>query len=183
MKLIWLDLETTGLDPVTDKILEVGCVVTDPHLFEVDRFHAVVKERLWLETIDPVVVEMHGKSGLLADVCRPTALDREFIESRLVSFLTGQGLGKDCYLAGSSVHFDRSFLARHMPEVLKRVSHRMLDVTTLFLLAKAWIPDLQIEKETPVHRVIPDIEGSIRELRRYQRILFKEGIGPVLEGA
>ena len=88
---------------------------------------------------------------------------------------------KDVYLAGSSVHFDRSFLAEALPELLPRMSHRVLDVSTLKVIAKLWRPELEGFRmgRPPAHRVIEDLEASMAELRHWGSVLLRAGTGPV----
>jgi oligoribonuclease len=181
MRLLWTDLETTGLDHARDRILSVGLIVTTPQLIEVARFEADV----WchsetLLAMPEVVREMHEASGLIGRVRSAPPLHvvmqaaGEFVEFH------GGALPAERYIAGNSVHFDRNFLQHHAPAYLTRMSHRMLDVSALRTLARAWVPGAPVFDAPKAHTPLADLERSIAELRHLQRILLRDGIGPAL---
>lgn len=180
--LLWLDVETTGLDPKRESLLEVGAIVTDERLVELGRFSSLVRPRDGaLDGMIPVVREMHEGSGLLEEL-RAGAPAWGEVRRRFMEFVEARsGGGGDVYLAGSSVHFDRSFLAEALPELLPRMSHRVLDVSTLKVIAKLWRPELEGFRmgRPPAHRVIEDLEASMAELRHWGSVLLRAGTGPV----
>lgn len=168
--LCWVDLETTG-DRTADSIIEVAIVLTDdsPRLVELDRYTAVaMPSGLMLDTMDPVVREMHTKSGLLAEAeaCTVWAEEREW---EILEFLRKTGLpsGRQFPLAGSGVgHFDRRYIARDWPAFNKRLTYWCYDVGVIrrtMRLALQPIAD-HVEKD---HRALPDILDHIDEMRRY----------------
>lgn len=177
-RIVWLDLETTGLDPLNDQIIEIGVIVTDEKLTEIARFHRVLPLLAcgWNDLNMPQVVrDMHKASGLEAEVC---ALDEttwgdahEAACRDLSAFLRAHGCEK-APLAGNSVgDFDRHFLRvwESMLAVedgpLSILSHRSLNVSTFFVLAELW--GAPVAPKGDAHRSIADIESSIHQFRFY----------------
>ena len=169
-KLLWIDLEMTGLEPDKDKILEVAAIATDMDLNEIATYEAVVKvddalikERMvgefWernKESYDALVAQ--NENG------RPAAE----VERELIKFLD-DNFGKEIYLAGYSIHQDRKFIEREMPELNKRLHYRMLDVSAW----KIYFENALDKKFTKrdAHRALDDINGSIEELKWYLTFL------------
>lgn len=199
--LIWIDLETTGLDPRTCDVLEVACIATNDSLTEQARFERVVyspladvalRQRTDFRRptdpyIDPVVWEMHSANGLwresrhgenIATVDRDLA---EFIEKYATSErvrtdpVTGEGTRvlDPPQLAGSTVSFDRSFLEKHAPLSAARLHYRSLDVSSLNEVARRfWLPTYDARpRGASAHRAMADISASIECLRHYLREL------------
>lgn len=161
----WIDLETTGLDPVRDCILEVALVVTNRELTErLATLEALVFPTIGLSSppISPYVWKMHNDNGLFK-VCVVGRQVAE-VEAQLVAVLTEIAPGKKLHLAGSSVHFDRSFLKVWMPKVVDQLHYRQLDVSSLKLVFDPIVP---CPKGEPAHRALADINESIREARWY----------------
>ena len=169
-KLLWIDLEMTGLEPDKDRILEVAAIATDMDLNEIATYEAVIKvddalikERMvgefWernKESYDALVAQ--NKDG------RPVAE----IESELIKFLD-DNFGKEIYLAGNSIHQDRKFIEREMPEFNKRLHYRMLDVSAWKIYFENALNKKFTKPEN--HRALDDIEGSIGELKWYLTFL------------
>jgi oligoribonuclease len=168
--LVWMDLETTGLDPVTDQILEIGVVITNDHLQEGARGSWLIRPRRY-PVMDDYVFTMHTNSGLLAEVDRGKNLGwTEWNIEQWIDLRRPDAMPKDepWMLAGSSVWFDRSFMKLHMPELEKRFGYRMIDVSTIKELIKRWRPQFAYDPpgEKP-HRALGDLDHSIAELSWY----------------
>jgi len=173
--LVWFDCETTGLDAGSDSLLEVAVVLTDENLVE----HAHYQQVLPFdeEISDDWVRDQHTKSGLLAECRAVVSVDNRAAAQRsalgIVEFLLDHGItDKIGVLAGSSIHFDRAFVKRHMPPLDAHLHYRMVDVSTLNELAMRWAPDVYdgrptVPREQIAHRAMPDILGSIEALRYY----------------
>lgn len=171
----WLDLETTGLNPQKDHILEIAVVVTDAQLNQIDSFESVVANREYL-SINPFVTKMHLNSGLFNSLQQAAlnyqAISVDDIQNQLVSFLRKY---PPLILAGLSVHFDKEFLRAHMPAVFGLFSHKLFDASTLKMAARAWGPDMpeyDFGGNQPAHRATADCLEAIEVARHYKRILF-----------
>lgn len=169
-KLLWIDLEMTGLDPVKDRILEVAAIATDMSLNEVGRFEAVVKvsPSLMKERMVGDFWEKNAKSrdGLMAQ--NADGEPAKEVEKKLLEFLD-KNFGKEIYLAGNSIHQDRKFIEREMPELNKRLHYRMLDVSAWKIYFENALGRKFVKPEE--HRALGDIEGSIEELKWYLTFL------------
>ena len=170
-RLIWIDLEMTGLRPDTDRILEVALVVTDHDLMPVAQAPVFVvhQDDDVLNGMDAWNQATHGKSGLIEKVRASTA-DEAQVESEALAFLREHVPAKISPMCGNTICQDRRFLARFMPTLEEHFHYRNLDVSTLKELARRWRPDLMkgIPKEGK-HEALADILESIEELRYYRR--------------
>jgi len=167
--LTWVDLETTGLEPRFGRILELGVVITDDELVELDRCSWVI--RPFAPPIQPMskyVLDMHTRSGLL-DECRAVGRSPVEVEEEARTWIGDMHAGSVALMAGNSIHFDRSWIKRHMPKLDEVFGYRMVDVSSIKELVARWWPgrEYKIEGDKP-HRTLPDIEHSISELRYYR---------------
>jgi oligoribonuclease len=171
--LAWVDIETTGLEPSKDLILEVGIVVTDDDLEMIDQQFFVVKQHLSVESIhrqtNAFVQDLHARSGLWKDL-ENAKHGYEEVENLMLDFLHRHALdGAVSPMAGSSVAFDRAFLDRQMPSLAQQFHYRNLDVSAV----KEWLmrvhPAAVASKPDPFahHRTLADLHDSIAELRHY----------------
>lgn len=178
--IVWIDLETTGLVPERDLILEVACVITDKHLNLLAQKSLVIHQPPEaLQALDPWVEAQHGASGLLAEV-RGSGVSLAAAEEELLALVSAYCPPKACPLAGSSVCFDRRFLIRHMPRLEAHLSYRQIDVSSLKELVGRWYPDKAYPNGSGAkHRALPDILESIEELRHYRRTVFVPPAGPL----
>ena len=178
-RIAWVDVETTGLDPTRDAILELGCVVTDEDLAELARASWVLAcPSGVLARMEPKVREMHIRSGLLDEV-KKADLYAVDVKALLNAFLDKHAPVKPT-LAGSSVHFDKSFLECQL-DMRDRFHHRLLDVSVLRVIAWQVAPHdaAKVEVPRPGHRALDDIMGSMRAYGVWRRLLFKpEYAGP-----
>jgi oligoribonuclease len=172
-----VDTETTGLDPWSDWLLEVGVVITDDDLVEIDAYSVLVKEaptRVMSQGMSDYVREMHTANGLLADV-ELDGVDIDVAEWALMGKLGEWGIEPGTIpMSGSTVAFDRGFLKEDMPAFNALFHYRSIDVSTLKELCRQWRPDLLVESsdKDKKHRVLDDCRASIAELRRYREGLF-----------
>ena len=176
-RLIWLDLEMTGLDPGHDSILEIATVVTDAELHELAEgpVYAIRHPETVLKAMDDWNTEHHRASGLWDRVLKSNT-SIEAAERGTLDFLakwTEQGASPIC---GNSICQDRRFLHRLMPELEAWFHYRNLDVSTLKVLASHWMPERLSEyhKENR-HEALSDIRESIEELRYYRRFMGEMG--------
>ena len=173
--LIWIDLEMSGLNPDTDKVLEIAIVVTDSQLATVAEAPVLVLHQsdAVLAAMDSWNKSTHGKSGLLERV-KSSPLDEGAAEARMVRFLGEHVPPGASPMCGNSVHQDRRFLARYMPRLEAYFHYRNLDVSTLKELARRWKPEVLAGLvKHGKHEALADIYESIDELRYYREHLLK----------
>jgi oligoribonuclease len=173
--LIWIDLEMTGLNPDKNRVIEIATVVTDKELTVLAEgpVCAIHQTDETLAAMDEWNTRQHSASGLTERVRASTVTESE-AEQATLQFLrqyVDQGASPIC---GNSICQDRRFLIRHMPDLASYFHYRNLDVSTLKILVKLWMPELGVrfEKQS-VHLALADIHDSIRELRFYREHLFK----------
>ena len=169
-RLIWIDLEMTGLKPETDRILEVAIVVTDHDLVTVAEAPVweLHQDDATLAGMDAWNQSTHGRSGLTAKAKASTLTDAE-VEGAALAFLREHLPPKASPMCGNSICQDRRFLARWMPAFEDYFHYRNLDVSTLKELARRWKPDVLkgVPKEGR-HEALADVYESIAELRHYR---------------
>ncbi len=169
-RLIWIDLEMTGLKPDSDRIIEVALVVTDGELNKVAEapVWVVHQSDAALDAMDSWNKGTHGRSGLI-DKVRASSLDEATVEAQALAFLREHVPPKASPMCGNSICQDRRFLARHMPELEDHFHYRNLDVSTLKELARRWKPELMkgVPKEGK-HEALADVYESIAELAYYR---------------
>ncbi len=170
-RLIWIDLEMTGLDTDNDSIIEIATVVTDAQLniLADGPSLAITHDLATLEAMDDWNRNQHRKSGLWQRVLTEGVTMRE-AELRTIAFLQNWVGPKASPMCGNSICQDRRFMHRCMPELERFFHYRNLDVSTLKELAKRWAPHIMagIHKES-AHTALSDVRDSITELRHYRR--------------
>jgi oligoribonuclease len=186
-RLVWIDCEMTGLDLRRDALIEVAAIVTDAELKPLDDGVAVIihVDGDVLDTMVPIVHEMHAASGLTVAVRLSTVtlgdaeqLVLDYVKSHVADPKTSP-------LCGNSIATDRAFLARDMPLLDEHLHYRMIDVSSIKELAKRWYPRVyQSQPEKGLaHRALDDIRESILELAYYRRTLFVPPPGPTSDQA
>ncbi|MEY2689627.1 MAG: hypothetical protein RL375_3826 [Pseudomonadota bacterium] len=172
--LVWIDMEMTGLDPATDRIIEVAIVVTDAHLgTRVEGpVIAVHQSDETLDRMDAWNKGTHGKSGLI-DRVKASTHDEAAAEAEVLAFMQ-QYVGKRISpMCGNSICQDRRFMAATMPKLEAYFHYRNLDVSTLKELAKRWKPAIADGfKKHQKHTALADIHESIDELAYYRQHLL-----------
>jgi oligoribonuclease len=180
--LAWIDLEMTGLDPARHTIVEIATLITDDDLAIVEEgpdlvVHATPEQ---LAEMDEFVLNMHTRSGLLADIERSTlsladagAQTLEFLQRHIPEPRTVP-------LAGNSIGTDRRFLATQLPEIEDYLHYRSVDVSTIKELCRRWRPEIYraAPSKKGGHRALQDIRESVAELAYYRDAFFIQGAAP-----
>jgi oligoribonuclease len=173
-RLIWIDLEMTGLVPERDRIIEIATVVTDRDLAVIAEgpVIAVHQAAATLAAMDEWNTRTHGTSGLTARSLA-SAVDEASAERATLGFLETHVGPNRSPMCGNSVCQDRRFLARWMPALERYFHYRNLDVSTVKELARRWAPEVAaaVAKESR-HTALADVHESIAELRHYRSALF-----------
>ncbi|MEW6764794.1 MAG: oligoribonuclease [Pseudomonadota bacterium] len=173
-RLVWIDLEMTGLEPDRDVIIEIATLITDEKLniLAEGPVIAVHQTDEVLAGMDDWNQRQHGSSGLTARV-RASTQNTRAAERATLEFLKQWVDSRSSPMCGNSICQDRRFLARHMPELEAFFHYRNLDVSTLKELAQRWYPDVPKFKKADVHLALADIRASIDELRYYREKVMK----------
>jgi oligoribonuclease len=172
--LIWIDLEMTGLDTTTDKIIEIATIITDSELNIIAEGPslAIFQAEDILVGMDDWNQRQHAGSGLL-DRVRKSKLTEQEAEKQTLTFIKNYVSDNKSPMCGNSICQDRRFLARCMPELERYFHYRNLDVSTLKELAYRWYPSITKGlKKKSKHLALEDIKDSIEELRYYREHLF-----------
>jgi len=174
-RLIWLDMEMTGLDPQKERIIEVAVVVTEPDLSVVAEGPVLVihQSDALLDAMDAWNKSTHQRSGLI-DKVKASTLNETQAEDLLLAFLAEHVPAGKSPLCGNSIGQDRRFMVRDMPRLEAFFHYRNLDVSTLKELARRWRPDVykSFDKKSR-HKALADIYESIDELKHYRDHFLK----------
>ena len=172
--LVWIDMEMTGLQPDSDRIIEIALLVTDPQLELLAEGPVLVVHQpdSVLEAMDSWNKSVHKKSGLIGRV-RACAMTEAQAESEAIAFLARHIPAASSPMCGNSICQDRRFLARWMPRLESFFHYRNLDVSTLKELVRRWKPEAVkgFAKEGR-HEALADILESIEELKYYRRTVM-----------
>jgi oligoribonuclease len=174
-RLIWLDLETFGLDPIQHPILEIGLRITDLELKTIDDYHDII----WIQNnyerrrkaADTYVQKMHETSGLWKEA-ETVGSHPEIVAEHVLDWLDKHDANIGDPVCGSSVQFDRAMLAAQMPDINNMFSYRNIDISTLKELCARYNPRVysKLDESThprKAHRVMPDLADTINEARFY----------------
>lgn len=173
--LVWVDMEMTGLNPDTDRIIEVAVVVTDPNLNVLAEgpVFAIHQSNDILDGMDAWNKGTHGRSGLI-DRVKASTISEADAESAIIAFLKHFVPAGKSPMCGNSICQDRRFMARGMPKLEAFFHYRNLDVSTLKELCRRWKPELASGfKKHQKHTALADIVESIEELKYYREHFIK----------
>ena len=173
-RLIWIDMEMTGLRPETDRIIEVALVITDAALATVAEAPVLVvhQDDATLAGMDSWNQSTHARTGLTERV-RASTLDEAGAEEQLLAFLREHVPPRTSPMCGNTICQDRRFLARWMPALEDYFHYRNLDVSTLKELCRRWKPDVAKGwTKQGKHEALADIYESLEELRYYRRTVM-----------
>jgi len=178
--LVWIDLEMTGLEPDKERIIEVATLITDAQLNVVAEgpVIAVKQPDSLLAGMDDWNQKTHGESGLVARV-KASTIETKEAERQTLDFLRQYVVAGSSPMCGNSIHQDRRFLEREMPDLWAFFHYRNLDVSTVKELAKRWNPSALVGfKKQNAHLAMDDIKESIAELAHYRSTFLRiEGGG------
>lgn len=174
-RLVWIDLEMTGLDPEKERVIEIATIVTDSDLNVIEEgpVLAIHQSDDVLSGMDEWCTRTHGESGLTRRV-RESRISEADAEQQTIAFLEKHLSAGQSPLCGNSIGQDRRFLVRYLPALEAFFHYRNLDVSSIKELARRWRPDvLEGVTKKGSHLALDDIRDSINELRHYRETFFK----------
>lgn len=178
-KLLWLDLETTGLGQVS-RIIEIAVIMTDAALVEHKRFSFVINDAAAGAFWEPGAIRMHTKNGLVDEMCGPDAVTFSAALTQINNEVVGWAKPRHVILAGRSVHFDRQALIQQGGagvELMQYLNHQHLDMSAIeiFLRNAGLVTDGE-SKPSARHRAIADLEYAIEQYRSFQGLVKKGSV-------
>jgi len=184
-RLVWVDMEMTGLDPQTDRILEIAMIVTDADLNLVAEGPVLVIHQAdeLLDQMDAWNKGTHGRSGLI-DKVKASIVSEAEAEQTCLQFLKEHVKSSTSPMCGNTIHQDRRFMVRYMPKLESYFHYRNIDVSTVKELCKRWHPEIAKGfQKKQAHTALADILESVDELRYYRDKLFIPTLGdePIAE--
>jgi oligoribonuclease len=175
MNLVWVDMEMTGLEPDTDRIIEVAMVVTDMHLNVLAEgpVLAIHQSDATLDAMDSWNKGTHGRSGLI-DRVKASTISEEQAEAEFIAFMKQWVPAGKSPMCGNTIGQDRRFMVRYMPKLEAFFHYRNVDVSTLKELCRRWKPEVVSGfKKAQKHTALADILESIEELKYYREHFIK----------
>lgn len=162
-KLLWIDLEMTGLDVTKERIIEVAAIVTDDQFKTLETYESVVyQDQKFIDAMDDWNTKQHNGSGLVQKI--PTAPKQDAVEAVLCD-LVSKHFSQPAILAGNSIGQDRKFIDAYMPKLAAKLHYRLLDVTAWKIIMNHRFGVEYEKKDT--HRALLDIQESIAELQTF----------------
>jgi oligoribonuclease len=175
LNLVWVDMEMTGLEPETDRIIEVAIVVTDMHLNVLAEgpVLAIHQSDETLDKMDAWNKGTHGRSGLI-DRVKASTVSEEQAEAEFIAFMKQWVPNGKSPMCGNTIGQDRRFMVKYMPKLEAFFHYRNVDVSTLKELGKRWKPEMVSGfKKAQKHTALADILESIEELKYYRENFIK----------
>ncbi|KAL1935380.1 hypothetical protein VTP01DRAFT_4520 [Rhizomucor pusillus] len=172
--LVWIDCEMTGLDISKDHLIEIAVLITDGDLNIVAEGPELVihQPKEVMDNMNDWCKEHHGASGLTQAVL-DSKVSTEDAKKQILEFLKAHIEKGEAPLAGNSVHADKRFLEKEMPELVDYLHYRIVDVSTVKELTRRWYPDIaKCVVKKNCHRALDDIKESIAELKYYRHHVF-----------
>ncbi|HEV7238817.1 MAG TPA: oligoribonuclease [Thermoanaerobaculia bacterium] len=172
--LVWIDCEMTGLDPMTDGLLEIATIITNYDLEVVERgpVLAIRQSEAKLAKMDAWNRRTHKKSGLL-DRVRSEGVGVAEAEEQTLAFVKKYCYKRTAPLCGNSIGQDKRFLARYMPALHDFLHYKVVDVSSIKVLVSEWYGGrYKSPEKQEIHRALADIEESIAELDYYRKNVF-----------
>jgi oligoribonuclease len=173
-RLIWVDMEMTGLLPDQHRVIEIATIVTDDQLniLAEGPVLAIHQSDAELEAMDEWNTSHHTASGLVERV-RQSQISEAMASAQTLAFLSEWTTSGHSPMCGNSICQDRRFMAKHLPELEAFFHYRNLDVSTIKILANLWRPQLASFSKHASHRALDDIRESIEEMRYYREYFIQ----------
>nr|XP_022910903.1 probable oligoribonuclease [Onthophagus taurus] len=175
-RIVWIDMEMTGLDVEKDKVLEIACLITDGDLNTVAEGPDIIIHHgnNVLSNMNDWSKRQHEKTGL-TEASRKSNIPIEVAEKQLMDFIKKYVTERMSPLAGNSVYMDRMFIKKHLPKIDNYLHYRIIDVSTIKELCQRWNENIYRKAPRKVcdHRALSDIKESIKELKYYKDTFFK----------
>lgn len=170
--LLWVDIETSGLNVENDYILQLACILTNfkDTVIHYKQEFTFGHDKFILDNMSEWCQKQHAESGLIERVLESTLQLQEAEKQILMNMNLHLTIRDKLYLAGNSVHFDKKFIDKHMPVLSSRLSHRIIDVSTVAILCKNLAPEIYEFRPTKMHchTAMQDILESMNEYRYYR---------------
>ena len=173
--LVWIDLEMTGLDPETERIIEVATLVTDADLNLIAEGPNLIisQSKELLDSMDEWNQNQHGSSGLIHEVIK-SDITEQIAEIETLDFISKYVEEKVSPMCGNTVSHDRRFLSKYMPRLEAYFNYRHIDVSSFKEVAVRWMNEAQVYEKKGSHRALGDIKESVEELRFYKKLFMPE---------
>ena len=173
--LVWIDLEMTGLDPETERIIEVATLVTDADLNLIAEGPNLIisQSKELLDSMDEWNQNQHGSSGLIQEVIN-SDITEQIAEIETLDIISKYVEEKVSPMCGNTVSHDRRFLSKYMPRLEAYFNYRHIDVSSFKEVAVRWMNEAQVYEKKGSHRALGDILESVEELRFYKKIFMPD---------
>jgi len=180
LRLVWVDLEMTGLNPAYDHILEIAVVVTGADLEPIASIERVIHQpEAVMGVMSQKVRSIHERNGLI-DAVNQRGVEIRIAEHDVLSLLGQHTYPGQALLCGRSIDHDWKFLAKYMPRIEQHLHFQRIDVSTMGILVDQWFPGVRYDHQQSPHRAMDDVKMGIDEMRYYCREAFGVNLEAVL---